>query len=301
MSRKTMLRKRMQMLRQNPPARKAVFTHAVNAVLGDPKDDVSRCNLLAQRPSDPPLAVEPKPRTVCDLSPEEGWAHLRRKAQQLAKSRGEWAGMPMLSNYQKLVLEKRYPYPEMNGAWFGKDKEPAPVDESIKFINHWYCQKNGVGVCVYEENGKRYKYFTPNGSGARQEYALNTLGIAAEEIWSIEAETEALAKLKELVTRQAYKCYFLSGMFLETSKRSNVTYLFRKLRPTLALRPDKSGNMQILTALCLHPLGYYEHTYAGVMTPTDDVIAHLMMCRVDERKFWSKANHHPQHWASAGV
>jgi hypothetical protein len=62
----------------------------------------------------------------------------------------------------------------------------------------------------------------------------------------------------------------LTGHFPEISKRSGVTYLFRRGRPTIALRQDEEVNYA-LCALCLHPIGYYGDTWAGVMCPTDEV------------------------------
>jgi hypothetical protein len=94
------------------------------------------------------------------------------------------------------------------------------------------------------------------------------------------------------------KYYLLIGMFLETSKRSGVTYLFRKLAPTVATKAGPDDEMRVLTTLCLHPIGHYENTPCGVMVPTDDVIAHLLLMRGDEAKFWAKANHHPA-WTKA--
>jgi hypothetical protein len=84
----------------------------------------------------------------------------------------------------------------------------------------------------------------------------------------------------------------LAGAFLETSPRSKVIYLFRRCRPTIALVNARDEKIRILAVLCLHPIGYYANSFAGVMVPTDDVIAHLMLMRADERRFWSKANHH---------
>jgi len=56
-----------------------------------------------------------------------------------------------------------------------------------------------------------------------------------------------------------------------------------------------------LCALCLHPIGYYGDTWAGVMCPTDEVIAHLLMMRGSEEKFWANANQHPIDHPAAGV
>jgi len=91
--------------------------------------------------------------------------------------------------------------------------------------------------------------------------------------------------------------YILNGMFPETSKRSGVTYIFRKGLPTLALRidklEDKRERRHFLAALCQHPLAYYADTFAGCTPPTDEVITHLLMMRSDEHRFWKKSGQHP--------
>ena len=56
-----------------------------------------------------------------------------------------------------------------------------------------------------------------------------------------------------------------------------------------------------LCALCLHPIGYYGDTWAGVMCPTDEVIAHLLMMRGSEEKIWANSNQHPVDHPNAGV
>ena len=97
-----------------------------------------------------------------------------------------------------------------------------------------------------------------------------------------------------------FESYCLTGHFAEVSKRSQVTYLFRKGRPTIAIRQDEEGGYP-LCALCLHPIGYYGDTWAGVMCPTDEVIAHLLMMRGSEAKYWANANQHPVDHPAAGV
>ena len=84
------------------------------------------------------------------------------------------------------------------------------------------------------------------------------------------------------------------------SKRSQVTYMFRRGRPTIAIRQDETGGFP-LCALCLHPIGYYADTWAGVMCPTDEVIAHLLMMRGSEEKYWANANQHPVDHPAAGI
>lgn len=59
--------------------------------------------------------------------------------------------------------------------------------------------------------------------------------------------------------------------------------------------------MQILAALCLHPIGFYQGTWAGSMVPTDEVIAHLLLMRGDEPLYWRRANQHPAWSPLAGL
>src|SRR3546814_10910453 len=52
----------------------------------------------------------------------------------------------------------------------------------------------------------------------------------------------------------------------------------------LVMRSHGIDEMRWLCALCLHPIGYYENSWAGAMCPTDDVIAHLMLMRRSEER-----------------
>lgn len=230
------------------------------------------------------------------------WAQLRAKINEHAASQGEWGGAPMPIQRLRLVMEPRYPFPNMNGFRLpcDEDKPDAAVDYTL--VNQWYCWRRNVMVYVCREADGRYRAVTlPNVAEFRFRFWFNTLAVAADEAWTIDVETRAMEKLGSLVTEQAFKCYLLAGAFIETSKRSGVTYIFRKLRPTLALRPNKAGTMNVIAVLCMHPLGYYEQSWAGVMCPTDDVIAHLMLMRGDEPRLWRKANHHQLWMPEAGV
>ncbi len=86
----------------------------------------------------------------------------------------------------------------------------------------------------------------------------------------------------------------------EVSKRSQLTYLFRRSRPTIVMRETEEWT-RVLCALCLHPIGYYSDSWAGVMCPTDEVIAHLLMMRGCEEKYWANANQHPSNHPAAGI
>lgn len=90
-------------------------------------------------------------------------------------------------------------------------------------------------------------------------------------------------------------------MFAERSPRSGISYIFRRLRPTIALKAGKDDRMRCLAALCMHPIGYYDGSWAGAMCPTDDVIAHLMLMRGDEHMFWRRSNQHPAWSQFAGI
>ena len=80
--------------------------------------------------------------------------------------------------------------------------------------------------------------------------------------------------------------------------------MLRKGRPTIAIRiheDEWSWWMDILCALCMHPLGFYEGTWAGVMAPSDEVLAHLLHIRADEHYFWRKANQIPLDEIESGI
>jgi hypothetical protein len=105
------------------------------------------------------------------------------------------------------------------------------------------------------------------------------------------AEFKAMESLKTRISESQFDSYVLSGIFPERSKRSDIWYFFRKGYPTLAVsfHGKFEGVGKVLAALCLHPLGYYAGTHVGLMCPTDEVIAHLLMMRADEHKFWAKS------------
>lgn len=210
---------------------------------------------------------------------EEVWA----AAQRLALERGEWAGYPVPVQEAALVIEPRHPaHDQFHGVSIrGLVDQPAvrvctedDVREDLVVRNEWYSRARGVAVVLYQ-----------HGAGGRVTLAL--------------LPTEPAL---QLLPDHLWRLYWLTGHFLETSARSGVTYVFRRLRPTLALRPDPTGAaMRCLGALCLHPLGYYQGTWGGVMCPTDDVIAHLLFMRGDEPRFWRTANQMSIETPEAGV
>ncbi len=227
-------------------------------------------------------------------------ADFRYALKIVAEDKGEWAGIPMPLKGMELVIEPTYPNAE---ALMAVTKSAAVVDDSIrsdptfKFRNSFWSITRRRNVYVWEIGGRVEWGVDPPGT-SQVAFLLSTL--EAADAWGIEQEANAMTTLGTLVNHRLFKQYCLTGMFLESSKRSGVHYLFRRLRPTLALS-TKRGYLYSLAALCLHPIAYYDDSWAGAMCPTDDVIAHLMLMRGDEHMLWRRANQHPIWVPQAGV
>lgn len=223
---------------------------------------------------------------------------------------GEWAGIPVPVDHTRIRVEDRYPWKGIEN--LGNDTETqvicsdTDINESISIRNRWYCRSKESTVVVFTKDGKVNFYLEPKlRYVAKLDYWLNTMGCATA--WEPAAEIEAQHKLSTLIPDHLMNMYFMTGTFLETSPRSRVTYLFRRLRPTIAMVPAKrldnpdEDRMKAIAVLCMHPIAYYERTWAGAMVPTDDVIAHLLMMRGDERKYWALCNQHDPESPEAGL
>jgi hypothetical protein len=232
------------------------------------------------------------------------WSQLRDRINTLAVERGIMGGVPLPIEGLKLTVEPRYPWRGLNGAGLGEDEpEELPSDDDAIVRNCWRDVEHGRMVYVCQDRQGVFAVKKPlNWPQHRHKLDIAVLGVASSPAWSIEAETMAMEKLRSHLTEHRFRQYVLCGQFLETSKRSGVTYLFRKLRPTLAMKtPVDGGNMKILAALCMHPIAYYGGSFAGCMVPTDDVVAHLLLMRADEKHLWRKANQHSIWDAESGV
>ena len=185
------------------------------------------------------------------------------------------------------------------GYRFKKALEPTPVasDEPDRRMTQFWSWRWGrdVFICDDDDGNRTWGMVNPFN---RLTYDISTLG--ASVAWSLTAEQKACEKLAQLIKPNAWKAYMLTGTFLETSERSRVTYMFRRLKPTVAMS-GSTGEMRVLCALCLHPIGYYAGSWAGCMVPTDDVIAHLLLMRGDEHMFWKRSNQHPAHRKESGL
>lgn len=170
--------------------------------------------------------------------------------------------------------------------------------DQCRLINTWHCRQRGTDVVVWDEpDGKR----TWGQVAACHHLQSDVRTMACSIAWSLAAECKAMEKLQQLIPDHLFRGYFLTGMFIETSKRSGVTYMFRRLKPTVALRPKKDGEMKILACLCQHPIGYYSDSWSGALCPTDDVISHLLLMRSDEKFYWKRCNQIPASRPEAGL
>jgi hypothetical protein len=226
----------------------------------------------------------------------DGMAPLRNGLRKIAAERGEWAGIPMVMEGCPLVIEPTYPMAEKLMAIGQKPESEREWDPTYKVRNIFWSWKWRRNVTIFELRGKiSFVKDTESNPGA---LLLDTLNAA--DAWGIEQEKNAIDTLGTLLRHRQFKQYLLTGMFMESSARSGLHYLFRRLRPTLVIS-GKRRHLRTIAALCMYPIGYYEGSWAGAMCPTDDVVAHLMLMRGDEHMFWRRANQHPVWVPQAGL
>lgn len=234
-------------------------------------------------------------------------AQASRSLAQAHLAQGDWSGLPIPVIGLELVLEPRYKHKALSefrwkecynedGVREVLEEEPAPKPSEYTRANSWWNERYQLNIIVLKDKNGRARFTIQFED--RLAFVIRTLDAASA--WPIEAEQKAQKKLASLISQELFELYFLTGHFPEMSKRSQVTYLFRKGRPTIALRQSEEGS-SLLCALCLHPIGYYGNSWAGVMCPTDEVIAHLLMMRGSEEKFWANANQHPLDRPTAGL
>lgn len=146
--------------------------------------------------------------------------------------------------------------------------------------------------------------FGSNMIGDRLELLLESM-FKNRESTLVEAEKKAQEKLLKLLDDKQRISFIVNDCFYEHSTKSGASYVFRRNRPTLALRLsdpiDGKRGVKFLASLCCHPMGYYTNTFAGVMAPSDELIANLLLLRADEHGFWKRSNQHPIHDPRSGV
>lgn len=270
-------------------------------------------------PAPSPSAERPAAEQFALVESFDNFSRHRRIIAAMAREAKEWAGIPMPLEGEQLVVEPSYKFAAL---FNGDEEEPVDVgdgqagpreseDDLYRVVNMWHSRRHRSTVAVAQNGRGRAQHVF--GLSKQIDLDLRTLGCS--EAWGVEQEHRALNLLGTMLNHRMFKAYLLTGMFLETSKRSGVVYLFRKLRPTIAIkamtlrwrwssRPwleDGDGYMKPLAALCMHPIAYYADSWAGAMCPTDDVVAHLAMMRGDEVMFWRRCNQHDPFSKEAGL
>lgn len=209
---------------------------------------------------------------------------------------GEWAGIPVPIEGEQLIVAPQMPF----AALFDKPEKPDPASDGWSIRNSfWSSRWRAIIHMVERPDGKVEARWEPSFHHITQDLA--TMG--ASVAWGLEQEHRAMQLLGTMIRHHAMKHYALTGMFLETSRRSGLCYVFRRLKPTVVLKMsgDPEGSPRILAALCMHPIAYYAGSWAGAMCPTDDVIAHLTLMRADEHLFWKRSNQHEPNRPEAGL
>lgn len=250
------------------------------------------------------------------------WDTMRAGYDALSDLTEEWQGLPVAVPGQYLQLHDRHPlaraYDDIDRSQSGVEMGfvcgGPDIDERAaeSIVNAWYSWKLNATIQIWRQvwPDKPPKFFairiprSPDSSMQRFAFWMNTIG--ASDAWDVDAEHRARDKLRGMLSDRQWRHYDLTGSFIETSPRSRLTYVFRRLRPTIALTPRwpygrAVDSMRCLAVLCLHPLGYYRDTWAGAMVPSDDVLAHLAMMRGDEAYFWRCANAHDPRTPEAGL
>jgi hypothetical protein len=232
---------------------------------------------------------------VALLNRLDGMSGLRGALTQIAERDRLYSGIPVPLDDQNLVLEPTFPNREVFES-FGPQHQTME-QAGQRHRNTFYSHRYRCDVHVWEEGGKIAYGVTP----AVHSLTLQLQTLGASDAWGLEQEQRALKLLGTMIRHRQFKQYLLTGCFMESSKRSGVRYLFRKLRPTVAIRDVGTDDLRVLATLCLHPLGFYSRSFAGAMCPTDDVVAHLALMRADEHLFWRKCNQHSAHRPEAGI
>lgn len=161
----------------------------------------------------------------------------------------------------------------------------------ICFVNQWTDYKRDMVINTYRVGGRaRYaRLYTDT-----EHQVMQATKDIAKRAWCAGVEDKAQRKLKAMATLDEYEEYMLTGDITVIGKQTKLMYVIRRLRPTLIYR-NRDNELQTtrcLGALCMHPVGYYDGTWAGVLCPTDDVMAHLLMIKTDEKEFWNKSVFH---------
>jgi len=109
------------------------------------------------------------------------WEQMRRKINQLAKERSEWAGMPLPVQGMSMVIHPSYPFAEnLSGTFMPEPSARVRREEDVRddvFIrNEFRSYRDGRGVTIWQDGPKvRFSYSRWQNSAPM---LLNTVGAA---------------------------------------------------------------------------------------------------------------------------
>lgn len=238
-------------------------------------------------PTRPPR--KKRAQVPAQLRTEAGY---RDAINRIATHADEYAGIPMTFEGQQVIVHKSYRFAHV----FNQKSQKEGTGPLV--VNHWQHPSGYEVNILHRASGKAYHVKSHNNNGIK--LLFSTIDVA--KAWTLECENKALEKLRSMIRPHLFEMYQLTGNFLETSPRSGLTYIFRRLRPTVVLTPHNPGEeVRVLCCLCLHPMGYYKQSWGGVVVPTDEVIAHLSLMRGDEWEYWKQSNQHPAYRKESGL
>jgi hypothetical protein len=216
------------------------------------------------------------------------WEQLHTHLNEIAKeTTGMEYGIPLPSMHdikRPLITASRVPLSHVVART--ELEEEIQAESPRALIRNSWRMLGDKEVCVIQtEEGPMYfpRYF----AGLRLRKLLDSAFLRSGMSIDADCEIRAMESLKKRINGRQWDSYVLSGIFPELSERSDIHYFFRKGFPTLAVSYHGYPEGRVLAALCLHPVGYYQGSHCGLMTPTDEVISHLLMMRGDERKYWA--------------
>jgi hypothetical protein len=153
-----------------------------------------------------------------------------------------------------------------------------------------------VRILKHKTSGAYRSEITPISQAKSRAQMLLTTSMIRGLCNFVQTETVARQRLEEELDEKQKRQYALTDSFAEIGK-SGVLYMLRRNRPTLAFRlasrEAKELEGELLCGLCMHPLAYYTNSWAGVMPPSDEILAHLFNIRADEHRYWKICNQHP--------
>lgn len=241
------------------------------------------------------------------------YEELRYRCDAMSDELEDWQGIPVPLPGNPVTLHDRHPLRERMERFSqevdGTEMEfvcGGPDVREDEFIrNQFFSRKTNAMILIYQQGDKVF-HIKSYRSLSMERLRLWITTIGASDAWDLDAEYTAREKLRGMLSDRQWRHYELTGSFFEPSARSRLTYVFRRLRPTIVLSSrNKPGSiddsMRCIAVLCMHPIGYYSESWAGCMVPTDDVIAHLLYMRSDEAGYWGQANQHPSWTPEAGL